>query len=1540
MGDRTLSTAEQEKYKRVLHLLREKNAAALDIDKDREFFTAALKFLEERADCIWCRYPQLCGDLLRLFSFEESEPLSWFRSQTMKCLTSCRSCIEIYYGIRPKLWATFRKVYHDRTVVDFQNTIDAFDVQRLIEPFQCYIEDRATGWKQIGLKFGLFEVFLFPGWIEDQSFGPVFESALVSLIKDKRMIRISERLPGIIVCALHPKREIRVWAREILQADSEVPQDSYQRVNYSWDTLVRLGGKISSESEYLRGLRICLAKSDAEFIRSCSNYNWLSRVLSSVAVRDEASVDAFLCLCEIYRRLDMQTLSGIPSLLESTESILSNPLIFKNEESIGELKMWVEMVVKVHSQGAQKIPFKNGHRLIGLILDFATDSLVDFDKICLVVCEFIRVLMNRLDHPYLWNKLTHLLFFLADHKFSAVRSSKETKELVESGKLALTRLLIADFNSTTKAHIEVMDSLTMSKAATFDPAVYTKYCLFLGNHDFNLDRGFISEIASVFDQCKLEDFVDGFWAKRHVFVLFFMNILADVKNLISIDTRTVQSIFFIYLMLDQIEFRGIEVLLNRILHSVPDTFIVTLSTALERLIQCNFAVAGKMIPLARTLYVVRDLMIASFKKENLLKLDPSAPLVVYTFVKSSIGSLFARWDSLLSASSAYYDFGGLLCHAALILLDSFQVSFAVKDTLFWAETLTATIKLLLRRGRDLLKRLEASQELFETIEKILGLCGRLDWTQTQISELNNVLNVLLTSGVIVVHQKILINGVDSFNTTSKYKLSLPIVTISDPIIVAPIKQLPVNVLRNRHVSDNIEESVLARHALQEASTAASNIKPTSKLGQLRQELVKEATFVKKTRIMAGRDCIPVKAPRMMSRQDLERPQNFSTDDSDPEDQSHDIHSDMFNNGPRTSTLNSVNSSSLMHTGRTVKVISLEAANDGPSVPSTGKPLQSFRQSREQRDLLSLQCLQKYVLSLDYQSLDEHNFVDASIKIGSAIPSTFSSFDSYRSTFEPLLQLEYRAQLTQAVEENQGRAQWVKGNVVSVSFVDDWHEILFNFGNDQTHGIFTDLDVIVAHPILNNQPTPDKALHVLGIVTQTSTRAQGFKVTVRFALKARNPELQLAARDKIAWKAAKLCNMVTSNREYQAMLSLQVKTLVSENVFCPRWLNPMPDSAKMAIIRRLTEQYTQHYNVNVPQAEAIAYALTDTDNFFTLIQGPPGTGKTRTIEGFLAAYFSGASVSLGVTRVIAPIGNSKGGSASRKRVLLCAPSNAAIDEILRRLTRANAFRIVRIGAPEMIHEDVKHWTLDALVDKKIANEADGVIREEEKRPGSDVAGKEQARRTKKATEDLKQALRLKILNDAQIVCCTLSASGHDILGRVDGDFEMVVIDEACQAVELSALIPLQYGAKRCILIGDPNQLPPTVISNAAVAAAYEQSLFQRLQKASPNSVRLLSVQYRMHPEISAFPSKHFYDSCLQDGPCMAEETRRPWHTGVSGRLGPYRFFDVPVGEESLREYRDGRQGHSMMNQAEAMIAVDLVVALSQSCPDFNVSGGFA
>jgi hypothetical protein len=327
---------------------------------------------------------------------------------------------------------------------------------------------------------------------------------------------------------------------------------------------------------------------------------------------------------------------------------------------------------------------------------------------------------------------------------------------------------------------------------------------------------------------------------------------------------------------------------------------------------------------------------------------------------------------------------------------------------------------------------------------------------------------------------------------------------------------------------------------------------------------------------------------------------------------------------------------------------------------------------------------------------------------------------------------------------------------------------------------------------------------------------------------------------------------------------------------------------------------------------------------------------------------------------------------QKKLLICAPSNAAVDEIVQRLKvgvktlrgEFHKINVIRLGRSDAIDANVKDVTLDELVRTKMEGdgksgtlilsereklhqeaarlkEAVGTISQklEEARAKGDTdlerrlqrewdgkkrdqsrigalidENKSNGNTASRENEITRRRLQQEIIDGAHVLCSTLSGSGHEMFKNLSVEFETVIIDEAAQCIELSALIPLKYGCSKCILVGDPKQLPPTVLSRSAARYGYEQSLFVRMQKNHPKDVHLLDTQYRMHPEISIFPSKQFYDGKLIDGGNMAVERKKPWH--ASPLLGPYRFFDV-AGTQST-----GARGHSYINKDEIKVALRL------------------
>jgi ATP-dependent RNA/DNA helicase IGHMBP2 len=271
-------------------------------------------------------------------------------------------------------------------------------------------------------------------------------------------------------------------------------------------------------------------------------------------------------------------------------------------------------------------------------------------------------------------------------------------------------------------------------------------------------------------------------------------------------------------------------------------------------------------------------------------------------------------------------------------------------------------------------------------------------------------------------------------------------------------------------------------------------------------------------------------------------------------------------------------------------------------------------------------------------------------------------------------------------------------------------------------------------------------------------------------------------------------------------------------------------------------------LNPSQQEAVRFALTAKD--LAIIHGPPGTGKTTALVELIRQ-----AVRRG------------------QKVLACAPSNLAVDNILERLLAAGE-RAVRLGHPARVLPELRGHTLDLMIEehdgtrqaRKLAKKAFALFRQAGKytrakpEPGSRQQLRQEGRALLADARQLEDQVVERILNGATVLCATLTGLNDEILGK--RRFDLTVIDEAGQCTEPVSWLSI-LRSESVVLGGDHCQLPPTIISREADKEGFGISLMERLVALyGPAVTRRLKVQYRMNEAIMNFSALEFYEGDLE------------------------------------------------------------------------------
>nr|ATB19672.1 putative DEAD-like helicase [Juniperus indica] len=319
-----------------------------------------------------------------------------------------------------------------------------------------------------------------------------------------------------------------------------------------------------------------------------------------------------------------------------------------------------------------------------------------------------------------------------------------------------------------------------------------------------------------------------------------------------------------------------------------------------------------------------------------------------------------------------------------------------------------------------------------------------------------------------------------------------------------------------------------------------------------------------------------------------------------------------------------------------------------------------------------------------------------------------------------------------------------------------------------------------------------------------------------------------------------------------------------------------------------------------QKAAVSKAL-GSGNIF-LLHGPPGTGKTTAVVEIILQEVKRGS-----------------------KVLACAASNIAVDNIVERLANYRV-KLVRLGHPARLLPQVLDSALDSQVLKADNNALANDVRKEMKLMNSKLLKakdrnskrdiRKELRRLGKEERQRQQQAVTDVLKNSDVILTTLTGA---LSRQLEGmTFDLVIIDEAAQALEVACWIAILKGS-RCILAGDHLQLPPTVQSVDAEKKGLGRTLFARLADLYGSEVMaMLTIQYRMHQLIMNWSSKELYNSKIEAHSSVAAHTLNDLDGVQKTSSTEPTLILIDIAGCDMEEKKDDED--STMNEGEATVAL--------------------
>ena len=276
------------------------------------------------------------------------------------------------------------------------------------------------------------------------------------------------------------------------------------------------------------------------------------------------------------------------------------------------------------------------------------------------------------------------------------------------------------------------------------------------------------------------------------------------------------------------------------------------------------------------------------------------------------------------------------------------------------------------------------------------------------------------------------------------------------------------------------------------------------------------------------------------------------------------------------------------------------------------------------------------------------------------------------------------------------------------------------------------------------------------------------------------------------------------------------------------------------------QINQRKSIGLGQDLALKKA---TSQPITFIWGPPGTGKTTTLAKIALEHILNGD-----------------------RVLMVSYSNVSVDGAVLKIANMSdqePGQIIRYGYPR-VKELLESSTLTSYSyvlykNPDLANEYNSLIKERNKLKKKDPRRIEIRKKINKIREKLLQQEK-ELVQNAAFVATTVSKAVVDKT-LYNQKFDAVIFDEASMAYIPQVVFAASMAKKHFCCLGDFRQLPAIVQNKADILLTKDIFEHTGIISAVENGyghewLIMLNYQYRMHPEIANFVSKHMYGDLLQ------------------------------------------------------------------------------